>query len=61
MVPIAIIKNKQRWGLEPGSATQLSSMITTALRRTADKTTILQDINLQVRTRKIKSRIPKKR
>jgi hypothetical protein len=49
MVPIAIInmllkKKKQRWGLEPGSGTQPSSTVTTALRTTADETTILQDI-----------------
>jgi hypothetical protein len=49
MVPIAIInminkKKKQRRGLEPGSATQLSSTLTTALWRTADEATILQDI-----------------
>jgi hypothetical protein len=47
--PIAIIniikkKKKERQGFEPGSATQLSSTLATALRRTAYKATILQDI-----------------
>jgi hypothetical protein len=40
----ALKKKKQKRGLEPGSATQLSITLTTALRRRADKTTILQDI-----------------
>jgi hypothetical protein len=37
-------KKKERRGFNPGSATQLSSMLATALWRTAYKATILQDI-----------------
>jgi hypothetical protein len=46
-VPIAIInmiKKKQRRGLKRGSAAQLPSTLTTELRKTADKTSSLQDI-----------------
>jgi hypothetical protein len=46
--PIAIInmvlKKKERRGFDPGSATQISSTLATALWRTAYKATILQDV-----------------
>jgi hypothetical protein len=57
MVPIAIInmikKKEQRRGLELGSAAQLPSTLTTGLRRTADKTSSLQDI-LNYREERVK-------
>jgi hypothetical protein len=37
-------KKEQMRGLERGSAVQLPSMLTTELRRIADKTSLLQDI-----------------